>query len=228
MILRRTLLFFALVVLLLPTALLAKPKVKAYENSADEVYIAALRTARTKHVVTFTDDKNHMFTFTTGTSALSYGFVANASVESTGANKAELIINVQHKNDGKNASFSFGAGDRMADKFFEQVLEELANKSSQPVAEKPEAAHIEVPSGTPASATTTRVSEQGVISVTSTPDGADVSVDGDFVGNTPAVLKLAPGKHTVSVSQAGYSSWSKDVSVMAGSSVGLKATLNKP
>ena len=212
---------------LLPCTLLAKPKVKTFDNSSDEVYLAAVRTARTKHVVTFTDDKNHMFTFETGTSGLSYGFVANASVESGADRKSRLTNNVQHKNNGKNASFSFGARDRMADKFFEQVDEELANKSSQPVAEKPETAHVDVPSSTPASPASVTGSERGIVSLTSNPDGADVSVDGAFVGSAPAVLKLTPGKHTISVGQAGYSTWSKDLSVMAGSSVGLKATLTK-
>jgi hypothetical protein len=224
---RRNLIFLLISLFLLPCTVLAKPKLKTFDNSSDEVYLAALRTARTKHVVTFTDDKNHMFTFETGTSGLSYGFVANASVEPTADHKSQLTINVQHKNDGKNASFSFGAGDRMADKFFTQVEEELANKSSQPVAEKPEAAHVEVPSGSPASPASVAGSEQGIISLTSNPDGADVSVDGAFVGSAPAVLKIAPGKHTISVGQAGYSTWSKELSVMAGSSVGLKATLIK-
>lgn len=223
---RRVLLCLLLSLFCLPATLLAKPKTKTFDNGADEVYVAALRTARTKHVVTFTDDKNHMFTFETGVSALAYGFVANASVEPDGT-KAKLIINVQHKNDGKNLSFSFGAGDRMADKFFEQVEEELANKSSQPVAEKAEATHVDVPAGTPASPSTSIAGEQGVVNVASNPDGADISVDGAFVGSAPAVLKLAPGKHTIAVSQSGYTTWSKELSVTAGSNVGVKASLTK-
>jgi hypothetical protein len=52
---------------------------------------------------------------------------------------------VQKKNVGKNSSFSFGAGDRMADKFFEQVEQELAQKSPQAVSTKPEAQHVDAP-----------------------------------------------------------------------------------
>lgn len=116
----------------------------------------------------------------------------------------------------------------MADKFFEQVQEELANKSSQPVAEKAEAAQVDVPAGTAATPTTANAdSQQGTVTVASNPDGADVSVDGSFVGSAPAVLKLSPGKHTISVSQTGFGAWTKDLSVMAGSSVKLNATLTK-
>jgi hypothetical protein len=52
-------------------------------------------------------------------------------------------------------------------------------------------------------------------------------VDDNFVGNTPAVLKLSPGKHTVKVSQDGYRAWTKDISVFADSEVNLKAALGK-
>ena len=65
------------------------------------------------------------------------------------------------------------------------------------------------------------------ISVKSTPDSADVSADGSFVGNTPATLKLAPGKHTIKVSANGYKDWTRDITVSAGSDVALNATLEK-
>jgi len=51
----------------------------------------------------------------------------------------------------------------------------------------------------------------GIVKVTSDPDGADVYVDGAFIGNAPAQLKLAPGKHTIKVTSAMYQEWSRDV-----------------
>jgi len=69
--------------------------------------------------------------------------------------------------------------------------------------------------------------EKGKILVSSTPDGAEVYVDDAFVGNAPATLKLSSGKHIVRVAQEGYKDWAKEVSVFAGSEVGLKATLEK-
>ena len=83
----------------------AKPKVKTYSNTADQVFQAALRTAREKHVVTYVDDKHYMLTFETGTSLTSYGFNANASVEDAGEGKSKLIVNVQKKNDAKSMSW---------------------------------------------------------------------------------------------------------------------------
>jgi hypothetical protein len=68
----------------------------------------------------------------------------------------------------------------------------------------------------------------GTVIVTSLPDGADVNSDGAFVGNTPATLKLNPGKHTVRVSMNGYKDWSKEITVQDGSEVTLNAKLEKP
>ena len=56
--------------------------------------------------------------------------------------------------------------------------------------------------------------DKGKITVTSVPDGAEVYVDEDLVGNAPATLKLSAGKHTVKVSQTGYKPWSKQVAVL--------------
>jgi hypothetical protein len=69
---------------------------------------------------------------------------------------------------------------------------------------------------------------KGTVNVSSTPPGADVSVDGSFVGNSPAALKVSPGKHTISVKLAGYAEWSREMTVESGSDVQLTATLEKP
>jgi hypothetical protein len=76
-------------------------------------------------------------------------------------------------------------------------------------------------------ASPTQETATGTVNVTSNPDGADVYADGQFVGNCPAVLKLKPGKHTVSVKLSGYRDWSRDISVESGSEVRLTATLEQ-
>ena len=61
----------------------------------------------------------------------------------------------------------------------------------------------------------------------STPDAADVSADGNFVGNAPATLKLSPGKHTIKVSLSGHKDWTREITVSTGSDVALNATLEQ-
>jgi hypothetical protein len=67
----------------------------------------------------------------------------------------------------------------------------------------------------------------GTVNVISNPDGADVYADGQFVGNSPATLKLSPGKHTVAVKMTGYKDWSREISTDAGSEARLTAALEK-
>jgi len=223
----------ATVALLLPILAQAEPKKKTYNNSADQLFQAALRTARERHVVTFVDEKNLMLTFETGRSMTSEGFVCNASVEPQGEDKATLIVNVQTKK-----GFSWGAGDRMADKFYSQVADELAGdpkqksaiKSTQAAVAVPEAKAVpDEPSMTKAAVVPVSAADptKGKINVVSVPDGADIYLDNNFVGNAPAALNLPPGQHTVKVTQEGYKEWQKDLSVLAGSEVNLKASLQK-
>ena len=68
---------------------------------------------------------------------------------------------------------------------------------------------------------------KGTVNVSSNPTGADVLLDGSFVGNTPSALKLNPGKHTITVKMSGQKDWSRDITVEAGSEVQLSATLEK-
>jgi hypothetical protein len=64
-----------------------------------------------------------------------------------------------------------------------------------------------------------------LVSINSNVDNCDVEVDGAFAGNTPSQLSLAPGTHKITVSQNGYTPWSKTVLVTT-SGLHLKADLN--
>ena len=65
------------------------------------------------------------------------------------------------------------------------------------------------------------------LSISSSPDGADIEADGNFVGNTPSDIQLTEGEHTISVSKSGFKTWQKKLKVSNGSSVHLNATLEK-
>lgn len=57
----------------------------------------------------------------------------------------------------------------------------------------------------------------GALYVTTLPSSVDVWVDGTYVGHTPIVLDaLAAGRHTVSLTKAGWQSQDLDVAVVAG------------
>ncbi|HWX52978.1 MAG TPA: PEGA domain-containing protein [Verrucomicrobiae bacterium] len=64
------------------------------------------------------------------------------------------------------------------------------------------------------------------LSISSTPEGADIEVDGNFVGNTPSAIEVAPGDHTVSVKKSGYKTWERKLKATGGG-VNLRAELEK-
>jgi PEGA domain-containing protein len=55
-----------------------------------------------------------------------------------------------------------------------------------------------------------------LLDISSTPAGADIEIDGKFVGSTPSSISVAPGDHDVVVKKAGFSAWQKKVSLSAG------------
>jgi hypothetical protein len=54
------------------------------------------------------------------------------------------------------------------------------------------------------------------IEITSVPAGADVELDGSFIGNTPSAIGVSPGDHTISVKKKGYKTWERKIKVSSG------------
>jgi hypothetical protein len=59
----------------------------------------------------------------------------------------------------------------------------------------------------------------------SNPSGADIEVDGNFVGNTPSDVQISEGDHTISLKKTGFKNWERKLKVNAGSSVHLSVEL---
>jgi len=95
----------------------------------------------------------------------------------------------------------------------------------------------EVPPSSPAatpnagSTDTTPVSpDQGAtaeLEVSSTPDGADIEIDGNFVGSTPSTVGVVAGSHQLSVKKAGFKPWERKITVSSGH-IKIDATLEAP
>jgi len=65
------------------------------------------------------------------------------------------------------------------------------------------------------------------VRVLSEPEGADVFLDGSFVSSTPATLELPAGTYQVSVRLPGYGEWQRELRVLAGSELTVRARLEK-
>jgi hypothetical protein len=60
--------------------------------------------------------------------------------------------------------------------------------------------------------------------VTSDPSGADIEIDGNFVGSTPSTVGVAAGQHQVSVKKTGFKPWERKMMV-SGGQVNVNAAL---
>ncbi len=65
------------------------------------------------------------------------------------------------------------------------------------------------------------------VSVASEPPGADIYLDDVFVGSAPAKLELPAGTYRVRVEAAGHLPWERDLRVLAGSQLSLRARLQQ-
>jgi hypothetical protein len=62
----------------------------------------------------------------------------------------------------------------------------------------------------------------------STPSGADITVDGKYVGSTPSEIAVSVGTHVVTISLPGFAEWKRDLAIMPGSGViNVAASLQK-
>ncbi len=68
---------------------------------------------------------------------------------------------------------------------------------------------------------------EGSVSITSNPDGASIFVDSIGQGQSPKIVKLSPGKHSVQLATGGYKDWTSEVEVRSGSIVNVSASLEK-
>lgn len=76
------------------------------------------------------------------------------------------------------------------------------------------------------SAVTTSEVGQHAVSVSSTPDGADIEVDGKFMGSTPSTIKLSTGEHAFVIHKLGYTVWRRTLTLLGGE-VKLSAELER-
>jgi PDZ domain/PEGA domain len=62
------------------------------------------------------------------------------------------------------------------------------------------------------------------VAISSNPAGAEISVDQNFIGNTPSSTTLGSGKHVISIKKSGFQDWEREI-VVSGGNVNLSAEL---
>jgi hypothetical protein len=86
---------------------------------------------------------------------------------------------------------------------------------------------LAAPNGGPSEAARVRSSGDALmVSVTSSPPGADIGIDGAYVGSTPSSVTLIPGDHRITVTKGGYEKWERTIR-LTGGSITVNADLNR-
>ena len=67
-----------------------------------------------------------------------------------------------------------------------------------------------------------------VLSITTTPDGAKITVDGTDIGEAPVSYQIDPGVHTLQIEKEGFAVWKRKITAAAGTPIDLNVKLNKP
>jgi hypothetical protein len=67
--------------------------------------------------------------------------------------------------------------------------------------------------------------ELAVVAIKSTPEGAAITIEGKYFGDTPTTARLPAGDYPISIERAGYKPWKQTVTLTEGGTVTLDATL---
>lgn len=100
----------------------------------------------------------------------------------------------------------------------EAIVKDWPSRAATAAAHKPAAQLVTV------SNTSAPLSVASQIAVSSTPANADITLDGNFVGNTPSAIDVTPGDHTLAISKPGFKPWERKFKATGGS-VNIKAEL---
>lgn len=65
------------------------------------------------------------------------------------------------------------------------------------------------------------------IALQSDPEGSEISVDGKYVGNTPATLHLSVGDHAIKFEKNGYKTWERTLTITPGETTTINTALEK-
>jgi len=117
------------------------------------------------------------------------------------------------------------AGDFL--KRVKEAMDQLPAAKEPEAKPKPAPEPAPQPTAQPAAPAAAEPENLATVNVKSTPDNADITVDGKFAGNTPSVLRLASGDHTILIEKSGMKSWQRTMTVSAGGIVTIDATLEK-
>jgi hypothetical protein len=110
-----------------------------------------------------------------------------------------------------------------------KTLEELAKLYSKPAEEAPAPTAVAIQAATPAPVVAPMKVQVAPVrlSISSDPTGAEITLDGKYLGSTPSQSLTPEGDHTIKVSKRGFVAWERTLTIKSGDSIAVNAELEK-
>jgi hypothetical protein len=59
-------------------------------------------------------------------------------------------------------------------------------------------------------------SSNSVLSISSTPSGAEIEIDGNYIGDTPTTIQAKTGPHVLTIKKSGFAPWERRLDLLPG------------
>ncbi len=189
------------------------PLTKTYDVPIEKVYAAVVQVASRDYNLKSAVKEGYTVSFFSGGQ---FSLVLSAICREADNNETVVSITVAQAV-GNPQVFGVGkAKDKEAVRFWSELDKAVQiNETLKPDSSQPEGSQA------PAIEATAQVT------VKSTPDGADIMLDGKFAGSTPSTFQIKSGDHSVRVELSGFVPWEKSLTITAGGQITLNANLQR-
>jgi hypothetical protein len=144
----------------------------------------------------------------------------------TGFAAADTIVDALKGVDLSSVSLATPGAPSAAPNTVPTTVPSAAAPPSSPSAPPAPSSDAAVPAG-PNAVTPAGPDAFASVQLSSDPAGAEITIDGSYAGNTPSLIKLKPGMHSIRMTMPGYAPWVRSIETAAGESRNFAATLDK-
>lgn len=191
----------------------AKDVVRSYSIQVDKVYAAVIQIVSSDYNLKSAIKEGYTVNFFT---AGRFSFAVTAICHESGKDQTIVTLSIT-KSQGNPQIFGLdGEKDKLAKSFWAELestlnVNEKIDRNGIP---QKESANNEV-----------ATQDSADVTVKSTPDGADIVVDGKFSGNTPSTLRLSAGDHKLTITSKGFQNWERTITLSPSGKITVNAAL---
>jgi PEGA domain len=191
----------------------AQEMVMSFGVPVDRVYAAAVQVASAGYNLKSAIKEAYTVNFFTGGK---FSMVVSAICHDSGNGQTVVTLSITPA-EGNPQIFGLGGEkNKLAKRFWAQLESTLTTNQAVEARGSPK---IEPPN---ASVGGEHLAD---VTVKSTPDGADIMVDGKFSGNTPSTLHISAGDHKLTITSKGFQNWVRDITLSPGGTITVNAVL---